>query len=90
MLSNSPSHGYLNPYTLSHRVILGVAVKGLLLTNNENLRTEHEQPLSKCNLWFFSKTEVSCISRKYVYVNPLSVLHMCFLYFQYLIADKER
>ena len=28
---NSPCHGYLNSYTLSQRVILGVAVKGLLL-----------------------------------------------------------
>ena len=86
---NSPCHGYLNSYTLSQRVILGVAVKGLLLTNNENLRTENEHPLSKCNWCFVSKTEVICISRKSVYVNPLSVLHMCFLYFQYLIADKE-
>ena len=28
---NSPCHSYLNSYTLSQRVILGVAVKDLLL-----------------------------------------------------------
>ena len=28
---NSPCHGYLNSYTFSQRVILGVAVKGLIL-----------------------------------------------------------